>query len=89
MSLFAFALPIVLTQTVFTIAGAITADTALAIIGLKIIGQPSLGSILADGQTYFTIFPHEIVSPLVIIFITKLSIILMGNGVTEAQRRVR
>ena len=89
LSLVKFALPLILTQMVFTVAATITADSALAVIGLKIIGKPSLGGLLSDGTKYFVIFPHEIVSPLVIIFTTKISIILMSNGITEAQRRTR
>jgi peptide/nickel transport system permease protein len=66
-------------------SAAIMAETALSYLGLGVRPPtPSLGSMVSEGQTYFTSDPRLVLLPGLVITLTIVSISLFGDGLEEA-----
>ncbi len=81
--------PMVITQLVMTIPGAILGETALAFIGLSLPNVPTLGNMIYEGQDFITIFPRYTLLPSSILIVLVTSIQLIGNSSQDALRRQR
>jgi peptide/nickel transport system permease protein len=76
---------IVIVSAVFTIAGAIIAEAGLSYLGVG-IGPPtaSWGNMMQGSLGSFTNAPWLVFTPGVFIFLTTLSIYLLGDGLRDA-----
>lgn len=72
----------VLVAATFGVAGAILTESTLSFIGLGDLTVPSWGRILDDGRVH--VRWHLILPPSLAIFITVLSLNLVGDGVRDA-----
>ena len=82
-------IPMIITQLVFTIPGAILSETSLAVIGLSIPNEPTLGNLISDGASLVTIYPRYAIIPSTILIVITTSIQFIGNSLQEATRRQR
>ena len=76
-----------ITSCVLVIPGVIFSETSLSylgIINLSTGNLTSVGTLLANGQSYLTTYPHMIVPPAVFISLLMLSFNLFGNGLRDA-----
>jgi len=86
--LFRYILPNLL-PTVIVLAMMSTANTILLEAGLGYLGvgvpppAATWGSMIADGQPYFTSFPHLVIVPGLAIAVTVLAFNLLGQGLQE------
>ncbi|CAM9094823.1 ABC transporter permease [Mycoplasma marinum] len=81
--------PILITQLVFTIPGAILAEAGLAFVGLSIPNEATLGNLLTDGSTMITLFPRYTLIPAFLLISLTTSVQLIGNATQDALRRQR
>ena len=82
-------IPMLITQLVFTIPGAILSETSLAAIGLSIPGEATLGNMISSGAKIITIFPRYTLIPAGILVLTTASVQFIGNATQDALRRQR
>ena len=82
-------IPMLITQLVFTIPGAILAETSLAFIGLSLPNTPTLGNLISSGSGLLLLYPRYIIIPSFVLVLLVTSIQLMGNGVQNAVERGR
>ncbi len=76
-----------ITSCVLVIPSVIFSETSLSylgIINLSTGNLTSVGTLLANGQSYLTSYPHMIVPPAVFISLLMLSFNLFGNGLRDA-----
>lgn len=73
----------VIVQATFGVAGAILAEASLSFLGLGPQDQPSWGSLLDQGASYFLLTPHLAIFPGVAIMITVLGINFLGDGLRD------
>lgn len=76
-----------ITSCVLVIPGVIFSETSLSylgIINLSTGNLTSVGTLLANGQSYLTSYPHMIVPPAIFISLLMLSFNLFGNGLRDA-----
>ncbi|WP_038079629.1 ABC transporter permease [Ureaplasma canigenitalium] len=81
--------PIMISQLVFSIPGAILAESSLAFIGLSLPNTPTLGNLIADGSSIITLYPRYTLIPSSILVLIVASIQLVGSAVQDALRRQR
>lgn len=82
-------LPILITQLVFTIPGAILGETSLAFIGLSIINSPTLGTMIADGALQISSAPRYVLIPSFLLILLTTSIQFIGSSIQDSLRRQR
>ena len=82
-------IPMLITQLVFTIPGAILSEASLAVIGLSIPGAATLGNMIADGAKIITLYPRYTFIPSFSLVLITTSIQFIGNATQDALRRQR
>lgn len=82
-------IPILITQLVFSIPGAVLAETALSFIGLSIPNTATLGTLIYDGAQLITLYARYILIPTTLLILFTTSIQLFGNATQDALRRQR
>lgn len=82
-------IPMMITQLVFTIPGAILAESSLAFIGLSLPNTPTLGNLIADGAQIITLYPRFTLIPSFLLIALVASIQLVGGATQDALRRQR
>lgn len=82
-------IPMLITQLVATIPGAILSETALAVIGLSMPNVPTLGNMIASGAEIVTIFPRYVLIPSFTLILITSSLQFIGNATQYALRRQR
>ena len=78
-------IPIVIIMTMMAIGGLILVETALSFLGLGV--QPptaTWGNMLTKAQGNFTLGPHLVIYPGLLITITVLCLYLIGDGLRDA-----
>ena len=67
------------------IPSAIFSESFLAYLGLSIQApEPSIGVLLADGQSVLLHFPYQTLFPAIIISLLMISFNLLSNGLRDA-----
>ena len=77
----------IITGTILIIPGVIFNESLLSylgIINLQTSGMISIGTMLSDGQTYLSTYPHIILFPALFISLLEISFNLFGNGLRDA-----
>lgn len=75
----------IITMAMFSIPGAIFAESFLAFVGLGIPQpQPSLGILISEGYKSLTIHPHMLVIPVLVLSVLMLSFNLLADGLRDA-----
>ncbi|PAK21123.1 peptide ABC transporter permease [Mycoplasmopsis agassizii] len=82
-------IPILITQLVFSIPGAVLAETGLSFIGLSLPNTATLGSLITSGAQIITLYPRYVLLPSFILILFTTSIQLFGNATQDALRRQR
>jgi peptide/nickel transport system permease protein len=78
-------LPLIFVLAAIDIGGIILAESALSFLGLGILPPtPSWGNMLTRATEYFVRAPYLVVPPGVMIFLTVLSLYLIGDGLRDA-----
>jgi peptide/nickel transport system permease protein len=78
-------IPIVIIMTAMSIGGLILAETAMSFLGLGVQPPtPTWGNMLTKAQSYYTLAPHLIIYPGLLIMITVLCLYLIGDGLRDA-----
>ncbi len=81
------ALGTIITSTILIIPGVIFQETALSYLGivdLQTSNVTSVGTLLSNGQTALSTFPHAIFYPAMFISLLMISFNLFGNGLRDA-----
>lgn len=81
--------PMLITQLVFTIPGAILNETGLAFIGLSLPNVPTIGNMIYEGKDFITIYPRYTLIPSSVLIVLVTSVQLIGNSMQDALRRQR
>ena len=77
----------IITGTILIIPNVIFSESLLSylgIINLQTSGMISIGTMLSDGQTYLSTYPHIILFPALFISLLEISFNLFGNGLRDA-----
>lgn len=75
----------IITSTMIAIPSAIFSESFLAYLGLSIQApEPSIGVLLADGQSVLLHFPYQTLFPAIIISLLMISFNLLSNGLRDA-----
>lgn len=82
-------IPMLITQLVFTIPGAILAESSLAVIGLSIPGAATLGNMIADGSQIVLLYPRFVIIPSSMLILITSAIQFLGSATQDALRRQR
>jgi len=85
--IFPNALGTVVTSSVLMIPGVIFTESSLSylkIIDLSSSGITSIGTMLSDGQTSFTVYPNLIIWPALFISLLMICFNVFGNGLRDA-----
>lgn len=87
--MFAHILPnlvsIIIITMMINIGGLILTEAALSFLGLGILPPtPSWGNMLTGAQTFFTKGVHLVIFPGLMIFLTVLSMYIIGDGIRDA-----
>jgi peptide/nickel transport system permease protein len=78
-------LPLIFVLAAIDIGGIILAESALSFLGLGILPPtPSWGNMLTRATEYFVRAPYLVIPPGVMIFLTVLSLYLIGDGLRDA-----
>jgi len=79
------AVPTLLVQATFGVAGAIVAEASLSFLGLGVAPPtPSWGGMIAEGRTFLLVAPHVILFPGLALAATVLALQLLGDGLRDA-----
>ncbi|MFV0294566.1 MAG: ABC transporter permease [Hyphomicrobiaceae bacterium] len=71
-------------QGTFICAAAILIEAILSFLGIGIPPEiPTWGNIMAEGRTYFRIFPHNILYPGAFLALTVLGVNMLGDGLRD------
>ncbi len=76
-----------ITGSVLVIPGVIFSETSLTYLGIINLDSPvmsSVGSMLANGQSLMTSYPHIMLFPALFIALLEISFNLFGNGLRDA-----
>ncbi len=77
----------IITGTILIIPSVIFTESMLSYLGivnLQTSGMTSVGTLLADGQSYLSTMPHIIMFPAMFISMLMISFNLFGNGLRDA-----
>lgn len=75
----------IIVMAMFSIPGAIFAESFLAFVGLGLPQpRPSLGILISEGYKTLTIHPHMLVIPVLVLAILMLSFNLLADGLRDA-----
>ena len=77
----------IITGSVLVIPGVIFEETSLTYLGIINLDSPtmsSVGSMLANGQSIMTTYPHIMLFPALFIALLEISFNLFGNGLRDA-----
>lgn len=75
----------IITRTMVAIPGAIFTESFLAYIGLGLTPpEPSIGTLLSNGQAVLMQYPHLTIYPALVISLLMISFNLFGNGLRDA-----
>ena len=77
----------IITGTILIIPSVIFSEsmlTYLGIVNLETSGLTSIGTMLANGKTYLSTYPHIIMFPAIFIALLEISFNLFGNGLRDA-----
>lgn len=75
----------IITQATFAVPSAIFSESFLSYLGLGIQApEPSIGVLLAEGQSTLTTSPHLTLFPALIISLLMLAFNMFGNGLRDA-----
>ena len=78
-------LPLIFVLAAIDIGGIILVESALSFLGLGILPPtPSWGNMLTGATQYFVRAPYLVIPPGLMIFITVLSLYLIGDGLRDA-----
>jgi peptide/nickel transport system permease protein len=78
-------IPLLIVTLSLTLPGLILLEAALSFLGFGVqIPTPSWGNMLENAREYFTRAPANVFIPGFLIFLTVLSITLLGNGLRDA-----
>ena len=74
-----------ITNTMFSIPNAIFTEAFLSFVGLG-VPQPmcSLGSLISDAYKVFTIYPYQIIPPVVVLALLMMCFNMLGDGLRDA-----
>ena len=77
----------IITSSALIIPGVIFSESMLSYLGivnLRGAGTASLGTMLSDGQTLLSSYPHVLFFPAMVISLLMISFNLFGNGLRDA-----
>lgn len=77
----------IITGTILIIPSVIFSEsmlTYLGIVNLETSGLTSIGTMLANGRTYLSTYPHILMFPAIFIALLEISFNLFGNGLRDA-----
>lgn len=78
-------LPLLIVYTSLSLPGLMLAETGLSFLGVGVqVPTPSWGNMLGDGQQFFRTNFSLVLIPGLMIYITSLSMYLVGNGLRDA-----
>jgi peptide/nickel transport system permease protein len=78
-------LPLLIVYTSLSIPGLILAEAGLSFIGIGVqVPTPSWGNMLGDAQQFYRTNASNVLIPGAMIYITSLSLNLVGNGLRDA-----
>jgi peptide/nickel transport system permease protein len=78
-------LPLLIVYTSLSIPGLILAETGLSFLGIGVqVPTPSWGNMLGDAQQFFRTNISNVIIPGLMIYITSLSLYLVGSGLRDA-----
>lgn len=78
-------LPLIFILAAIDIGGIILVESALSYLGLGIVPPtPTWGNMLTNATAYFTRAPYLVIPPGAMIFVTVLSLYLIGDGLRDA-----
>ena len=78
-------LPVLIVLASFTVPGLILAEAALSFLGIGVqVPTPSWGNMLDEAARFYRSNPWNVVFPGLIIFVTALSLYLVGDGLRDA-----
>lgn len=75
----------IIVMSMFSIPNAIFTEAFLSFVGLGI--QPpmaSLGSLISEGYKSFTVYPHMVTAPIIVLALLMLSFNLFADGIRDA-----
>ena len=79
------ALSPILVQATLRLGACITTAAGFSFLGLGVpVPTPEWGAMLSDGKEYIRMYPHLVLFPGLAIFLTVLSINLIGDGLRDA-----
>ncbi|CAC13584.1 OLIGOPEPTIDE ABC TRANSPORTER SYSTEM PERMEASE PROTEIN OPPC [Mycoplasmopsis pulmonis] len=82
-------IPLIITNLVFTIPGAVLAETGLAFIGLSLPNVATLGNMINEGVPIITLYPRYVLIPATILILITSSVQLIGASTQDSLRRQR
>ncbi|MBE6600801.1 MAG: ABC transporter permease, partial [Ruminococcaceae bacterium] len=85
--IFPNAIGTLITGSVLTIPGVIFSESSLTYLGIVNLNSStmtSVGTMLANGRTTYTTFPHIILFPALFLSLLEISFNLFGNGLRDA-----
>ena len=82
-------LPMIITQLISTIPGAILAETGLSFLGLSVNDTPTLGSLITQGTSVITIYPRYTLVPSFLLILSVVSIQFIGLTTQKVLERKR
>lgn len=77
----------IITGLALSIPGVVGLEATLAYLGILSIDGPnsaSIGAMIAEGQEMFTLYPHVVFFPLLVLALIMISFNLFGNGLRDA-----
>lgn len=85
--IFPNALGTIITSSVLSIPGVIFSESMLSFLGIVNLGgsdMTSLGTLLSDASSIWTIYPHLMIFPAIVISLLMICFNLFGNGLRDA-----
>jgi len=78
-------LPVLIVLTSLTVPGIIIAESALSFLGIGVqVPTPSWGNMLDEAARFYRTNPWNVVYPGLIVFVSALSLYLVGDGLRDA-----
>jgi len=89
LSLYPHILPMLITQLISTIPGAILSEAGLSFLGLSVTDTATLGSLISEGTDVITIFPRYTLVPSFLLILTVTSVQFIGLATQKTLKRTR